>query len=358
LVYNILSMLYLIGLGLSTIEDISVSGLDVIKKCDHIFIDAYTSVLTHGIERISEFCGKQVKDADREFTENESNSMITLAKTANVAFLVVGDPLCATTHSDLIIRAIKEKIPYKVIHNAGIMTAVGCCGLQLYRMGETVSIPLWNEYFHPESFYLKIAANFVRGLHTLCLLDIKMKEKSVEALLHDRDIYDPPRFMVCPEAGYQILETARRIRHRVVEYDESDPEEFRELEPEVYLDPDCLVVCLARVGTPTQSIVVTTLQILGSSSPSEIGDSPEFSEALGGPMHCMIFPGELHPMEKEFLTSRLLVGDELEGLQTNCDGTSLPILLPPSKEGTSFKERVAAMFNRHEDIVKLTKKCR
>ncbi|VDL60240.1 unnamed protein product [Hymenolepis diminuta] len=351
-------MLFLIGLGLSTIEDISVSGLNAIKKCDHIFIDAYTSVLTHGIERISEFCGKQVENADREFTENENNSIISLSKTSNVAFLVVGDPLCATTHSDLIIRAIKQKIPYKVIHNTGIMTAVACCGLQLYRMGETVSIPLWNEYFHPESFYPKIVANFVRCLHTLCLLDIRMKEKTVEALLHDRDIYEPPRFMVCPEAGYQILETARRIRQRVSEYDESELEELREREPEAYLDPDCLVVCLARVGTPTQSIVVTTLRILESSASCEISDSSEFSKALGGPMHCMIIPSELHPMEREFLTSRLLIGDGSEDLKTNYDETSLPILLPPEKEGSSFHERVEAMFNRHEDIVTLTKKQR
>lgn len=61
-----------------------------------------------------------------------------------------------------------------MIHNTGIMTAVASCGLQLYRMGETVSIPLWVEYYHPESFYSKIVANFVRGLHTLCLLDIKV----------------------------------------------------------------------------------------------------------------------------------------------------------------------------------------
>jgi len=37
----------------------------------------------------------------------------------------------ATTHSDLVLRAVKLGIPYKVIHNASIMNAVGCCGLQV-----------------------------------------------------------------------------------------------------------------------------------------------------------------------------------------------------------------------------------
>lgn len=40
-------------------------------------------------------------------------------------------PRRATTHSDLILRAVHAGIPYKVIHNASVMNAVGCCGLQV-----------------------------------------------------------------------------------------------------------------------------------------------------------------------------------------------------------------------------------
>lgn len=54
------------------------------------------------------------------------------------------------------------------------MTAIGCCGIHLYRLGETVSIPLWGECGSSESFYPKIVSNFQRKLHTLCLLDIKV----------------------------------------------------------------------------------------------------------------------------------------------------------------------------------------
>ena len=36
---------------------------------------------------------------------------------------------------------------------------VGCCGLQLYNFGETVSIPFWTDTWSPDSFYEKIAAN-------------------------------------------------------------------------------------------------------------------------------------------------------------------------------------------------------
>ena len=43
--------------------------------------------------------------ADRNIVESEADSIYASAKEEDVAFLVVGDPLCATTHTDLIIRA-------------------------------------------------------------------------------------------------------------------------------------------------------------------------------------------------------------------------------------------------------------
>ena len=32
---------------------------------------------------------------------------------------------------DLVLRAKEKGIPYKIIHNASIMNAIGCCGLQV-----------------------------------------------------------------------------------------------------------------------------------------------------------------------------------------------------------------------------------
>lgn len=70
-----------------------------------------------------------------------------------------------------------------MIHNASILNAVGCCGLQLYVFGEIVSITFWTDEWKPDSFYEKIARNRERGLHTLCLLDIKVKEQTVENMM-------------------------------------------------------------------------------------------------------------------------------------------------------------------------------
>lgn len=45
-------MLYLIGLGLGDCKDISVKGLEIVKKCDRVYLEAYTSTLTVGIDSL------------------------------------------------------------------------------------------------------------------------------------------------------------------------------------------------------------------------------------------------------------------------------------------------------------------
>ena len=125
------------------------------------------------------FLGVSIIEADRDFCEVEIDNVletkIAKDKENNYAFLVVGDAFCATTHSDLYLRAVKLGIEVKVIHNASIISAVGCTGLQVYRFGETVSVPLWTEKWKPDSFYDKIAVNRKNNLHTLVLVDIKVK---------------------------------------------------------------------------------------------------------------------------------------------------------------------------------------
>jgi diphthine synthase len=76
----------------------------------------------------------------------------------------------ATTHTDLVVRAMKMGVEVKIVHNASVMNAIGICGLQLYRYGETVSIPFFTDTWRPDSFYEKIRENRNLGLHTLCLL--------------------------------------------------------------------------------------------------------------------------------------------------------------------------------------------
>lgn len=45
-------MLYLIGLGLGDAKDITVKGLEVVRKCSRVYLEAYTSILTVGKEAL------------------------------------------------------------------------------------------------------------------------------------------------------------------------------------------------------------------------------------------------------------------------------------------------------------------
>lgn len=108
--------------------------------------------------------------ADRNLVEQGADEILAGADNVDVALLVVGDPFGATTHTDFIIRAKEKGIAFQVVHNASIMNAIGCCGLQLYRFGETISIPYWTDTWQPDSFYDKIKINRDCGFHTLALL--------------------------------------------------------------------------------------------------------------------------------------------------------------------------------------------
>lgn len=88
-------MLYLIGLGLGDIKDITVKGLEAVKKCDRILLEAYTSILIDSSKAELEefFGGKKIIEADREFIESDQicqKEILDPAKTQNVALLVVG----------------------------------------------------------------------------------------------------------------------------------------------------------------------------------------------------------------------------------------------------------------------------
>lgn len=167
-------VLYVIGLGLGDEKDITVRGLEAARKCKRLYLEFYTSILGIDTSRLQAFYEVPVILADRNMVETEAEMIYSEAIADDIGFLVVGDPLCATTHTDLILRAKDQGVTVEVIHNASVMGAVASCGLQLYQFGYTVSIPLFEGSWRPSSFYDRIKYNNFGGMHTLCLLDIKV----------------------------------------------------------------------------------------------------------------------------------------------------------------------------------------
>jgi diphthine synthase len=262
-------MLYIIGLGLSDEKDITVKGLEAVKNSERVYLEAYTSILMVETTRLQEFYGKEIIVADREMVETQADEILKNADKINVSFLVVGDPYGATTHSDLVLRAHEMGIKTQVIHNASIMNAIGCCGLQLYNYGQTVSVVFFTESWRPDSFYEKIKQNRDIGLHTLCLLDIKVKEQSIENMARGRLIYEPPRYMTVNQCVEQLLEIEENRQQGVY-------------------DKNTIGVGLSRIGSEDQQIVCGTLEEL-------------LSYNFGKPLHSFVIAGKMHFLEADTL---------------------------------------------------------
>lgn len=81
-------MLYVVGLGLGDEKDITVNGLEAVKKCERVYLEAYTSILGVPKERLEAIYGREVVVADREFVEQGIDGMLNEALKMDVAFLV------------------------------------------------------------------------------------------------------------------------------------------------------------------------------------------------------------------------------------------------------------------------------
>lgn len=246
--------LYLIGIGLSTEKDISVKGLEIIKKCDKIYLENYTSLLQCSVQDLEKFYEKKIIPAPRYLAEQGADHIVEEAKNNDIAFLVIGDPFSATTHIQFVKEAFYHGVPVKIINNASILTAVGITGLQLYKFGKVTSIPFFEDHPHLETPYKVLGENQSLGLHTLFLLDLKPQENKCMAV----------------NEALTILEN---IEHR---------------KKENVITGEMVVIGCARLGSDSAIIKSGTLNDIKT---VDFGTAP----------HCLIIPGKMHFIEEEML---------------------------------------------------------
>ena len=250
--------LVFIGLGMYDEKDLSIRGLEEIRTSDTVFAEFYTSLMAGlSSENLQSMAKRKISVVSRKDLEEESGqSVLDRAKKEKVAFLVPGDPLIATTHVDLRIRAEKQGIKTRIVHSASIISAViGLSGLQNYKYGRSVTIPFPQQGFTPETPYEVITENRKLGLHTLCFLDIDAEEE---------------KYMTIREALRTLQTVEERRRENVV-------------------NGNTLVVGIARAGSPNPTVKADYVQALMK---YDFGPEP----------HALIFPGELHFMEADALT--------------------------------------------------------
>ncbi|HLD33740.1 MAG TPA: diphthine synthase [Candidatus Nanoarchaeia archaeon] len=233
--------LYLIGLGLSDEKDITLRGLETVKKCSKVYLEHYTSLLQCSKEDLEKLTGKKIILADRTQMENKSDEIVADATKTDVALLVVGDPFAATTHINYILDCKKKNIPVHVIHNASVLTAVGEIGLELYKYGKVTSVP-FGESKTPHDV---IASNLKSDLHTLVLLDLDPQTS---------------RFMTIAQAIDKLLKHGRLPK----------------------------IVACARLGCADSEIMYGDVSALKK---VDFGNAP----------YCLVVPAKLHFVEEEAL---------------------------------------------------------
>ncbi len=224
-------MLYLIGLGLN-VDGISKYGLEIVKRCKKVYLENYTVDFPYSKEELKDVIGKKIIIADREFVE--SLKIVDEAKKMDIALLVYGSPLTATTHISLIQEAKRCDIRYKIIFNASILDAVAETGLQIYKFGKIASMPKWDEKknFVPDSFMKIVQENQSMKSHSLILIDIGLEfQDALEQLKKSAGEYKIKlkKILVCQALG---------TKHRKIMY-----REIKELETFTGVKkPYCIII--------------------------------------------------------------------------------------------------------------------
>lgn len=266
--------LNLIGIGLGSKKDITLKGLEAIKRSDYIFLDSYTSMLNvENIKELEELYQKNIIICDRNKIESDDNIILKNCKENEVSLLVIGDVFVATTHIDLVLRAKKNDIKVNVINNSSIITAIGITGLSLYKFGQVGSIVFPEGNWLPKTPYEVLLKNKSVGLHTLFLLDIKRNEPRLDSE-GSKKHSTQTRFMSIKEALDILL---------LIESEEDKG----------VIKDDTYCVGLARVGSDSEKIVYGKVKEIKNVD-------------FGPPLHCLIFPSKLHFVEEEALLGFLM----------------------------------------------------
>ena len=119
--------LYLVGLGISGYDSIPQGAIRAIKACRTVYLETFTSPVAD-MSYLEEL-NPNIVHAKRWMVE-DGRHILDSAEGHDTAVVSYGDPLVATTHSDLLVRAASRGIPVCVIHaSSAIPSMVGRCGL-------------------------------------------------------------------------------------------------------------------------------------------------------------------------------------------------------------------------------------
>lgn len=265
-----MSELAFVGLGLWDEQDVSFRGAQSIRDADTVFIETYTAFLGGtSLATLEAFHGRAFRHLSRSDVE-KGDVVLEAARDGRAVLVVPGDSMTATTHVELRARAARAGIPTRLVHGASIATAASALlGLAHYKFGRSTTIVFPEGSYFPTSPYDVVRENLERGLHTLCLLDLRAGGSETEN--RPGTAVEGPRYMTASEGAALLLRMeAERKEGALTEATTA-----------------CVV---ARAGSPAPIVARGPLAALARAD-------------FGAPLHVLVVPGKLHFSEEDALAA-------------------------------------------------------
>ena len=243
-------MLWFVGAGISGTDSMSVRASRVVQTADIVYVETFTSpgMDRHTIESVG-----QIREAPRWLVEDGRQILADAATHDSVVLLSYGDPMIATTHTELRVRALSENIQVSVLYaSSAISGTISECGLHHYKAGRMATI--MNDTKSLQTPYSTTYQNAIRRNHTLLLLE-----------------YDSESgFFLDPAVALKMMNRYESERRRGV-FDEST-----------------YAIVASRVGQSDQRIRAGYLENLMCTD-------------FGKPPHSIVIPARLHFTERDAL---------------------------------------------------------
>lgn len=252
-------MLWFVGAGISGTDSMSAQASRTVQAADIVYVETFTSP---GMDMHMIKSAGQVREAPRWLVEDGRQILADAAAHDDVVLLSYGDPMIATTHTELRVRAVSENIRVSVLHaSSAIPSTISECGLHHYKAGRMATI--MNDAKSLQTPYGTTYQNAIRRNHTLLLLE-----------------YDSESgFFLDPAAALRMMNRYESERRRGV-FDEST-----------------YAIVASRVGQGDQRI---RAGYLGSLMHTDFGRPP----------HSIVIPARLHFTERDALTALVECIDE------------------------------------------------
>lgn len=260
------SGLALIGIGPGKVSSMTLEAVELARHADVRLYEAYTALWSE--EALHELESKigSIQRVMRPTIE-QPEDLLEMARTQYVAVLVVGDPMQATTHIDLQLRAERAGIPVHVVHGISITTLVpGATGVSNYKFGRSTTLTYpYGEWIATSPLEVMVQ-NYSQKLHTLVLFDL-----------------DPSGAGTGDQRPMKASDAAESIAKMVAKYEEM---ELAQEQTEIIEKIDTLeVVLCSDLGTDDQCLQTTTIGNLGTKS--------------SGRLNCMVLLANLSEIERE-----------------------------------------------------------